>query len=375
MPALPTTNVTEVCGVCKGVLRPGLRNRGGAGLEACSGLDSRGCWPAARERRLITWSPSVTLVPTHGCFNACGYCSFREPLDAATPLDLQVARDQLQRRPLAREVLLLSGEVAPASPQRPAWFAHLLHLSQLALAEQRLPHTNAGPLSRREMAALGRLNPSMGLMLEGLGPAYAPLHRHAPSKRLEVRLGQLEQAGRLGIPFTTGLLLGVGESWDDRRAALRLLAALQGRWGHLQEVILQPWRPDGEAARSLSAAEQADLLELIALARRELPAEIHLQTPPNLWPLEALPAALEAGIDDLGGIDSHDVINPAYPQPTPERLAETLASAGWCLQPRTCVHRAWWGRLPRPLRARVRAAQAALEAQVPWQARPPEVGC
>ena len=186
MPALPNQNVTEVCGVCKGVLRPGLRKWGGAGLEACSGLDSRGCWPAARERRLITWSPSVTLVPTHGCFNACGYCSFREPLDAATPLDLQVARDQLQRRPLAREVLLLSGEVAPASPQRPVWFAHLLHLSQLALAEQRLPHTNAGPLSRREMAALGRLNPSMGLMLEGLGPAYEPLHRHAPSKRLAV---------------------------------------------------------------------------------------------------------------------------------------------------------------------------------------------
>jgi len=244
----------------------------------------------------------------------------------------------------------------------------LLALSRLALADQRLPHTNAGPLSRREMAALGRLNPSMGLMLEGLGPAYEVLHRHAPSKRLEVRVGQLQQAGRLGIPFTTGLLLGVGESWDDRRAALRLLAELQGRWGNLQEVILQPWRPDGEAARPLSATEQADLLELIRLARRELPPEMHLQTPPNLWPPAALPAALEAGIDDLGGIDTVDVINPAYPQPAAAALAEALAAAGWRLQPRTCVHQAWWPWLPGSLRTRVLAVQAAL-------ARRPAPGC
>jgi FO synthase subunit 1 len=309
--------------------------------------------PAASMSRLITWSPSLTLVPSRGCFNACGYCSFRQPLDQADALDPAVAAAQLAARPQATEVLLLSGEVPPASPQRSAWFARLLQLSRLALAAGRLPHTNAGPLALREMAALGRFNPSMGLMLEGLGPAYDRLHVHAPSKRLEVRLGQLRQAGRLGIPFTTGLLLGVGESWDDRRAALRLLAELQQRWGHLQEVILQPWRPDGAAARPLSTVEQGDLLELISLARRELPPEIHLQTPPNLWPLASLPAALEAGISDLGGIDSIDVINPAYPQPAPARLVQVLAARGWDLRPRTCVHQAWWSWLPAALRARV----------------------
>ena len=303
--------------------------------------------------RLITWSPSLTLVPSRGCFNACGYCSFRLPLDRADPLSPAQAAEQLAAAPHATEVLLLSGEVAPASPQRPAWFARLLRLSRMALAAGRLPHTNAGPLATREMAALGRLNPSMGLMLEGLGPAYDRLHTHAPSKRLDVRLGQLKLAGRLGIPFTTGLLLGVGESWDDRRAALRLLAELQQCWGHLQEVILQPWRPDGVAARPLSPAEQADLLELITLARRELPQQVHLQTPPNLWPLAALPAALEAGIDDLGGIDSSDVINPAYPQPAPSELERALAVRGWSLQPRTCVHQAWWPWLPASLRVRV----------------------
>ena len=308
-------------------------------------------------------------MPSRGCFNACGYCSFRLPLDQAEPLRPEVALQQLLARPAAAEVLLLSGEVAPASPQRAAWHGHLLLLSRLALAQGRLPHTNAGPLSRREMAALARLNPSMGLMLEGLGPAYEPLHRHAPSKRLELRLAQLEQAGRLGLPFTTGLLLGVGESWDDRRQALQLLADLQARWGHLQEVILQPWRPDGSSATPLSDAEQADLLELIALARRLLPAEVHLQTPPNLWPLAALPQALEAGIDDLGGIDQTDVINPAYPQPGPGELAALLQRHGWQLQPRTCVHRRWWPWLPPALRRRVE--QLARRLQQPS----PAAGC
>lgn len=303
----------------------------------------------------VTWSPSVTLVPTHACFNACSYCSFRRPLQQADALSDQEALERLQARPAAAEVLLLSGEVAPDSAQRPAWFARLRALSALALAQGRLPHTNAGPLSRREMAALARLNPSMGLMLEGLGPAYDALHRRAPSKRLEVRLGQLQQAGRLGIPFTTGLLLGVGESRADREQALRWLAELQQRFGHLQEVILQPWRPDVQHGLPLSAAEQADLLHTIAMARRILPPEVHLQMPPNLWPLEALPAALAAGINDLGGIDTSDVINPAYPQPAVEPLRRLLHEAGWHLIPRTCVHRGWWAWLPAALRRRVEA--------------------
>ena len=311
--------------------------------------------------RVVTWSPSVTLVPTQGCFNVCEYCSFRRPPDQARPLELADARDQLIQRPEAEEVLLLSGEVHPAGSERAAWFAHLLALSAEALHQGKLPHTNAGPLSLREMARLARLNPSMGLMFEGLGPAYEAQHRRAPSKALPVRLAQLTQAGRLGIPFTTGLLLGLGESWDARRQALRLLADLQGAWGHLQEVILQPWRPDGLEAVPLSATEQADLLEVIALARAMLPAEVHLQTPPNLWPLDALPQAIEAGVDDLGGIDTTDVINPAYPQPSPSLLETLLASKGWSLQPRTCVHRQWWGALPTPLRRAVEAADRRLQ--------------
>ena len=325
--------------------------------------------------RVITWSPSVTLVPTHQCFNACGYCNFRQPLgSSAAPagsdwLGDQQALGQLARRPEAFEVLLLSGEVAPTAPNRRAWFERLQQLSRLALAKGRLPHTNAGPLTRAEMAALGRLNPSMGLMLEGLGPAYDTAHRHAPSKTLARRLGQLEQAGRLGIPFTTGLLLGLGESAQQRIEALELLAVLQRQWGHIQEVILQPWRPaapvPGEPADSLTLGEVDDLLATIAAARQILPREVHLQLPPNLWPLEQLLRAIEAGIDDLGGIDCSDVINPDWPQPRPADLADLLAQAGWQLRPRLCVHPGWIAALPSRLRQSAAICQTRLLASAP----------
>jgi FO synthase subunit 1 len=317
----------------------------------------------------ITWSPSVTLVPSRQCFNACGYCGFRRdpdppPLPGGEPADAlsdAAALAALDQRPQALEVLLLSGEVAPQAPGRRAWFGRLLALSRLALVCGRLPHTNAGPLSLREMAALGRLNPSMGLMLEGLGPAYDRLHRRAPSKALEIRLGQIEQAGRLGIAFTTGLLLGVGESRAERLEALELLALMQQQWGHIQEVILQPWRPDGAGPQPLAADEVDELLELIAAAREILPPEVHLQLPPNLWPLERLVEAIDAGIDDLGGIDLHDVINPAYGQRHPDALAGLLAAAGWRLQPRLCVHAEWLDGLTGRLRRQVEACRRRLE--------------
>jgi FO synthase subunit 1 len=318
----------------------------------------------AARRRVVTWSPSLTLVPTRGCFNACTYCSFRRAPGSDAWLTDREAAALIEARPQAREVLLLSGEVDPGAVERPAWFARLRALSRLALRTGRLPHTNAGPLSRAEMAALGRLNPSMGLMLEGLGPAYDRAHQRAPSKGLGRRLGQLEQAGRLGIPFTTGLLMGLGETPQQRREALELLALLQRQWGHLQEVILQPWRPGGEAKQTapLSTAEVDAVLLTIAEARQILPPEVHLQLPPNLWPAQHLSAALEAGIDDLGGIDLADVINPRWPQPSPVELAEQLQQAGWELRPRLCVHDGWIAGLPARLRARARLMRRSLQA-------------
>jgi FO synthase subunit 1 len=161
----------------------------------------------------------------------------------------------------------------------------------------------------------------------------------------------------------------VGESRAERRDSLELLALLQRRWGHLQEVILQPWRP--AAPQCLDHEACNDLLATIAEARSILPPEVHLQLPPNLWPLDRLIEALEAGINDLGGMDVHDVINPAYPQPKPAELAQRLAAAGWRLEPRLCVHEAWIGCLSPPLRRRAQAALAALPRLL---ASAPELG-
>jgi FO synthase subunit 1 len=152
-------------------------------------------------------------------------------------------------------------------------------------------------------------------------------------------------------------LLGLGETPQQRIEALDLLALLHRQWGHIQEVILQPWQPEADAARPLPIDE---LLETIAAAREILPPAVHLQLPPNLWPRDHLPAALEAGIDDLGGIDCTDVINPSWPQPSLVELRAELAAAGWFLQPRACVHETWIPLLPKGLQGPVRRVQRQL---------------
>ena len=197
-------------------------------------------------RRVVTYSHAHTLVPTYECFNRCTYCNFRADPGRSPWVDLSAVASllpTLRQRGMC-EVLVLSGEVAPQSPRRGDWFRHLYQICELALEAGLLPHTNAGPLSRDEMAQLRQVNVSMGLMVEQVTPKLlATVHRHAPSKRPEVRLQQLTWAGELGIPFTTGLLLGLGETEADWVDSLRAIATLQARYGHIQEVILQPHSP------------------------------------------------------------------------------------------------------------------------------------
>ncbi len=163
----------------------------------------------------ITYSPAYTLVPTYECFNQCSYCNFRVQPGTDTWLSLDRAKAEINGLHVI-EILILSGEVHPRSSRRKAWLEHIYQLCQIALAEGFLPHTNAGPLRFEEMAYLKQVNVSMGLMLEQLTPALlGGVHRHAPSKQPELRLQQLHWAGKLQIPFTTGLLLGIGETQAD----------------------------------------------------------------------------------------------------------------------------------------------------------------
>ncbi|WP_448380278.1 7,8-didemethyl-8-hydroxy-5-deazariboflavin synthase subunit CofG [Gloeomargarita sp.] len=294
---------------------------------------------------VVTYSPAVTLVPTYECFNACSYCNFRVPPGQGSWLSLAEANQRLARirghSPQVTEVLLLSGEVHPRHPRRAAWVAHLAQLAELAWAWGFWPHTNAGPLTAAEMAHLGAVNASMGLMLEQLRPDLA-VHRHAPSKDPRLRLAQLEQAGRLGIPFTTGLLVGIGESPQDWETTLQAIAAVHRRWGHIQEVIVQPYRRGTAQHGHLPDFPLEQLPAVVRLARQILPAEITVQIPPNLvnHP-QVLLACLAAGARDLGGIGPQDEVNPDYPYPQVEALATLLARHGYTLRPRLPIYPPW----------------------------------
>lgn len=305
----------------------------------------------------ITYSPAITLVPTHECFNRCSYCNFRVEPGQDDWLTVEAATEQLQcfQSPAVIEVLMLSGEVHPAHPRRAAWFQRIYDLCERAIALGFLPHTNAGPLSYTEMAALRRVNVSMGLMLEQVTPALLnTVHRHAPSKQPDLRLQQLDWAGELRIPFTTGLLLGLGETEGDRVDTLRAIAASHDQWGHIQEVIVQPHQPGTRQALTGPALAPEDLIACLRLARQHLPADITLQVPPNLILTEAtLMAAIAAGAQDLGGISPVDVVNPDYPHPTIPALKQRLAQHGYNLVPRLPVYAHYDTWLPQPLQALV----------------------
>lgn len=291
---------------------------------------------------LITYSPAYTLVPTYECFNRCSYCNFRVEPGQDVWLDLTEAQQRLKslQNTGLIEILILSGEVHPHSQRREAWFTHIYKLCELALSLGFLPHTNAGPLSFEEMALLKTVNVSMGLMLEQLTPELLQtVHRHAPSKKPEVRLQQLEWAGQLQIPFTTGLLLGIGETSADRQETLEAIAQLHAKWGHIQEVILQPHSPGTQQSWMGSAFHVQQLVKVVAMARDILPSDITIQIPPNLiQEPAALLACLEAGARDLGGIGPADEVNPDYPHPHVQQLVAILEPAGWQLTKRLPVY-------------------------------------
>lgn len=290
----------------------------------------------------ITYSPAYTLVPTYECFNRCSYCNFRVDSGSDKWMTLERGKGILTalRESGSIELLILSGEVHPNHPRRKAWFQRIYDLCELGLSMGFLPHTNVGPLTLEEMAMLKTVNVSMGLMLEQVTPKLLDtVHRHAPSKRPELRIRQLRQAGSLQIPCTTGLLLGIGETPQDWRDTLAEIAQIHRHWGHIQEVILQPHRIGTQQAEAGTAFDAAQLPQVVALARDILPDDVVIQIPPNLVQTpEILLACLEAGARDLGGIGPRDEVNPDYPHPHDRTLREILDPAKWKLQPRLPVY-------------------------------------
>ena len=216
---------------------------------------------------------------------------------------------------------------------------YLAAMCELVLEETGLlPHANAGALSREELALLRTVSASQGMMLESLREDL-PCHRGAPDKHPARRLATLEAAGELAIPFTTGILVGIGEDRPDRVEALEAIAASHARHGHVQEVIVQNFLPKpGTAMRDHPPCPESDHLDAIRLARLILPADVRVQAPPNL--AGDLNALLAAGIDDWGGVSpvTADFVNPERPWPSLATLRDATEAAGHVLAPRLAVY-------------------------------------
>ena len=308
---------------------------------------------AAHGRR-VTYSPKVFIPLTMLCRDACGYCTFAQPparLDQPY-LDrddvLAIARAGRRRWGATRRSSRSASGPSCATTWPASWLAdhgyastvdYLAAMARLVLDETGLlPHANAGALFADELAQLRPVAPSQGMMLESLNPDLA-CHRGAPDKEPERRLATLEAAGELSIPFTTGILVGIGESRADRIDALEAIAASHARHGHVQEVIVQNFLPKLRTAMQHAAACPPDeMLWTIAAARLLLPPEIHLQAPPNLS--DDFGVLLDAGIDDWGGVSpvTADHVNPERPWPALDRLREVTEAHGFALAPRLTVY-------------------------------------
>lgn len=195
---------------------------------------------------------------------------------------------------------------------------YVADLCKTAIAYGLLPHTNAGTLSYDDFKALKPLNASMGLMLETIASVAA--HKDSPSKSPKRRLKTIEDAGRLRIPFTTGILVGIGENREDRINSLMAIRELHLRYGHIQEAIIQPFAPKQNTPMSNHKPPSTEeMQEVVALARRILPPEVVIQVPPNLMPPHL---SVPCGASDLGGISpvTIDCINPDNEWPALEML-------------------------------------------------------
>jgi FO synthase len=301
----------------------------------------------------VTFSPKVFIPLTMLCRDRCGYCTFaKAPARLEAPylsLDQVLAIARVGREAGCHEALFTLGEGPedryPAARRwlREEGFAstvdYLVAACRAVVEETGLlPHANAGALAPGDLAKLREVTASQGMMIESVNPDLAA-HRSAPDKDPARRLATLEAAGHLGIPFTTGLLVGIGESRADRLATLAAIAASHRRHGHVQEVIVQNFLPKAGTAMHRAPPCPADeFLWTIAAARLMLPAEIHLQAPPNLS--DDLAPLLDSGIDDWGGVSpvTADHVNPERAWPALDVLRRATEQAGSTLAPRLTLY-------------------------------------
>jgi FO synthase len=323
--------------------------------------------------RRVTFSRNYTLSLSRTCQCYCKYCAFathRAHIHA--PAEVERRLDEALRRN-TKELLVLTGERPEVNVEVAArlrewghedFTSYVVWTCQRALERGLLPHTNLGVLSGEDLARLREVTASQGLMLESINPDLV-VHQGSPTKHPERRLETMRLAGELRIPFTTGILVGIGESEGERVGALEAIAAVHAEYGHIQEVILQNFVPHpryygqevadiaDEASRQRWATGKTlgselplpewaspisvdDIKRLIAESKRLMP-EVGVQVPPNL--ADWWPELVEAGATDLGGLSSNgDHISPEEPFPSPHQVRKELAPRGYALTERLCAY-------------------------------------
>src|SRR5215212_9694169 len=323
-------------------------------------------------RRRVTFSRNLTLSLSRTCQCYCKYCAFAtHQAHLHAPDEVLGLLDRAARRSV-KELLVLTGERPEVNDEvrsrlqewgHPNFVSYVIWVCERALERGLLPHTNLGVLQRDDLARLREVTASQGLMLESVNPDLE-VHQGSPTKHPERRLATIAAAGALRIPFTSGILVGIGESEDERVAALEALAAVHGEHGHLQEVILQNfvphrryygeeqadiatdaaerfWRtgvadaPHRDAPRWATPIGVGEMKRLIAEARLLL--GVGIQVPPNL--ADWWPELVAAGATDLGGLSANgDHISPEHPFPSPHQVRKRLAQDGVALTERLCVY-------------------------------------
>ena len=316
---------------------------------------------AVRDRfkgRSVSYSRKVFIPLTHLCRDYCGYCTFRADPQAGvqpymTPDDV-LAVAEAGRRSGCKEALFSLGD----QPERifpeareflkalgfESTLEYLAAMCELVLEKTGLlPHSNPGLMGAGDLRRLRDTNVSVGLMLESASPRLGRPggpHWRAPDKVPSVRLRTIENAGRLSMAFTTGILIGIGETPEERVDALLAIRAAHEKHGHIQEVIVQPFRakPDIRMAHAPEPSKE-DLQRALAVARLILGGQMNLQSPPNLLS-EDYPDLLESGINDWGGISpvTKDFINPEAAWPQISALAARTASVGFVLRERLAIY-------------------------------------
>jgi FO synthase len=331
-------------------------------LDAQSSLDELMQAAAARRDRahgqLISFSKKVFIPLTQLCRDVCHYCTFAHPPRrgerAYLSLDEVLAIAEAGAALGCNEALFTLGdkpELRYAQARRElAALGHETTISYLAAAAKvvfertgLLPHVNPGVMSAAEMADLRQVSVSQGLMLETASPrlsARGGPHFGSPDKHPAARLATIRAAGVQSIPFTTGILIGIGETRQERMDALLRLRELQDEFGHIQEIIVQNFRPKpGTRMASAPAASVQDHLRTIALARIIFAAEMNIQAPPNLSPDE-IERLIFAGVNDWGGVSplTPDHVNPEAPWPHLDDLAQHTGYAGKVLIERLAIY-------------------------------------